>query len=269
MPVRKLTRGASAEAFGDAEVVSGGLADPLEPSAHEEPERERGRDGGGLAVPAELVGQLFAALIKAQQSEGPEKKQADRGDSGGGGKDADPLQQVLQQLLGGQQGNEPKGQGEKKQAKADQQQDGGSDNSSEECVPIPQWSPTRFGQAAAEVITQLHAAKQELAKEMEANLKQLKSVLQETQRIAKDMEAVLQEAKAEPSPQEQARGDSQKGNKAGQQQQKQQQKQRKQDVSPWDPPGLAADAGDDDDSPPPWQPPDYQSGDDQQDQQQH
>jgi len=51
--------------------------------------------------------------------------------------------------------------------------------------------------AAGELILALHAAKQELAADMEANLKQLKSVLEETKRIAKDMEDVLKEAKAE------------------------------------------------------------------------
>ncbi|HEY3366236.1 MAG TPA: hypothetical protein VGK74_14375 [Symbiobacteriaceae bacterium] len=52
------------------------------------------------------------------------------------------------------------------------------------------------GESAAGVIASLHQAKQELAQEMEANLKQLKAVLKETQRIAKDMEAVLEESKS-------------------------------------------------------------------------
>lgn len=45
------------------------------------------------------------------------------------------------------------------------------------------------------VVAELHKAKEELAQELEANLKQLKQVLQETERIAKDMEAVLKQAK--------------------------------------------------------------------------
>jgi hypothetical protein len=60
--------------------------------------------------------------------------------------------------------------------------------------------------AAGEVISVLHDAKQEVAKELEANLKQLKSVLEDTQRIAKEMEAVLSEAKNEPSDRQKALG---------------------------------------------------------------
>src|SRR5690606_41078190 len=52
---------------------------------------------------------------------------------------------------------------------------------------------------AASMLTALHAAKQELAAELEANLKQLKAVLEETQRMQKQMEAVLKEARAERS----------------------------------------------------------------------
>lgn len=45
--------------------------------------------------------------------------------------------------------------------------------------------------------TMLQQAKEELSKEMEANLKQLRQVLQETERIAHDMETVLKQAKGE------------------------------------------------------------------------
>jgi len=62
--------------------------------------------------------------------------------------------------------------------------------------------------AASEVISTLHDAKQEVAQELEANLKQLKSVLEDTQRIAKDMESVLREAKNEPSAQQRSQGNS-------------------------------------------------------------
>lgn len=53
--------------------------------------------------------------------------------------------------------------------------------------------------AASTIISTLHEAKQELAAEMEANLKQLKSILQDTQRIAKEMEAVLREVNGDPA----------------------------------------------------------------------
>lgn len=52
--------------------------------------------------------------------------------------------------------------------------------------------------AAGVIIKTLHEAKQELAEELEVNLKQLKAVLETTQRIARELEAVLKEAKAEP-----------------------------------------------------------------------
>ncbi|HYF78712.1 MAG TPA: hypothetical protein VD973_16360 [Symbiobacteriaceae bacterium] len=85
------------------------------------------------------------------------------------------------------------------------------------------YSPTRLQRAASEVIAELHAAKQEIAKELEANLKQLKAVLKETQKIAKDMEAVLREAQAKPPEEEKATGDKSGG-------------KQKQDA--WEPPTL-------------------------------
>ncbi|HWI51503.1 MAG TPA: hypothetical protein VNT01_05100 [Symbiobacteriaceae bacterium] len=102
-------------------------------------------------------------------------------------------------------------------------------------APQPSFSPARLQQAAAEVISQLHSAKQELAQELEANLKQLKAVLKETQRIAKDMEAVLKEAKAEPSADELARGGGGGGGGGG--------NGGKQQKQPWDPPTLKKSAG--------------------------
>lgn len=65
---------------------------------------------------------------------------------------------------------------------------------------------SRLQSKAGEIICALHEAKQELAAELEANLKQLKGVLQETQHIAREMEAVLREAKAEPDPAQLAKG---------------------------------------------------------------
>lgn len=85
------------------------------------------------------------------------------------------------------------------------------------------YSPSRLQRAASEVIAELHAAKQEIAKELEANLKQLKAVLKETQKIAKDMEAVLREAQAKPPEEENATGDKSGG-------------KQKQDA--WEPPTL-------------------------------
>lgn len=64
-----------------------------------------------------------------------------------------------------------------------------------------------YGDAAAHILTALHAAKQELAEELEANLKQLKTVLEETQRIQRQMEAVLKEARAEAGLREKVNGD--------------------------------------------------------------
>jgi len=68
--------------------------------------------------------------------------------------------------------------------------------------------------AAGEVISALHDAKQEVAQELEANLKQLRSVLEDTQRIAKEMEAVLREAKNEASDQQKAQGNSEESSQA-------------------------------------------------------
>lgn len=51
--------------------------------------------------------------------------------------------------------------------------------------------------AAAEIISGLHKAKEELAQELEINLKQLHAVLEETQRIARQMKAVLSEIRGE------------------------------------------------------------------------
>lgn len=67
-------------------------------------------------------------------------------------------------------------------------------------------SQVRLAEASGEVLTALRAAKEELAKELEANLKQLKSVLEETQRIQKQMEAVLKETQCAPSLEERAKG---------------------------------------------------------------
>lgn len=123
-------------------------------------------------------------------------------------------------------------------------------------------SRTRLAEASAEVLTALRAAKEELARELEANLKQLKSVLEETQRIQKEMEAVLKETQCAPSLQEQARGKGgpprEKKAARGDQQQTQQGEQglqgqsvqQGQQVPPWE--QLQLHPGE----PPSWEPPD-------------
>lgn len=55
-----------------------------------------------------------------------------------------------------------------------------------------------LARAAAEIISGLHQAKEELAQELEVNLRQLRAVLEETQRIAHQMEAVLNEVRGQP-----------------------------------------------------------------------
>ncbi len=67
----------------------------------------------------------------------------------------------------------------------------------------------RLEKASAEILTALHSAKQELAEELDANLKQLKTVLEETQRIQKQMEAVLAEARCSSGLEEKALGGDQ------------------------------------------------------------
>lgn len=49
---------------------------------------------------------------------------------------------------------------------------------------------------SAQLIPALHQAKEELAKELEANLKQLKEVIVESNRVAKALESVLEEIQA-------------------------------------------------------------------------
>lgn len=67
---------------------------------------------------------------------------------------------------------------------------------------LPRRAPSSEGlqQTAQEVIEALHKSKTELAEEMEANLKQLKAVLQETQRITRQMDAVLKELGGQSDP---------------------------------------------------------------------
>lgn len=63
-----------------------------------------------------------------------------------------------------------------------------------------------------DLAAELHKAKEEVAKELEANLKQLKQVMRETERIAKDMELVLHSAK---NPMEDDRQEDQKHRRHG------------------------------------------------------
>jgi len=115
--------------------------------------------------------------------------------------------------------------------------------------------------AASVIISTLHQAKQELASELEVNLKHLKSVLQETQRIAKEMEAVLREAKAEPDPREKAMGESKAknwdpgGEQKGASQGENAAGGASSDTQSWEPPGRKAGTAE------PWQvPPQAQEG---------
>lgn len=48
--------------------------------------------------------------------------------------------------------------------------------------------------AAVELVRQLAGAREQVAREMAANLRHLRAVLKETERIAGDMEAILREA---------------------------------------------------------------------------
>jgi hypothetical protein len=134
------------------------------------------------------------------------------------------------------------------------------DNGGRERPSPTAYSPTRLQRAASEVIAELHAAKQEIAKELEANLKQLKAVLKETQKIAKDMEAVLREAQAKPPEEEKATGDK----SGGRQKQdgcepptlkKAKGKQKQQDDEDQDDQDEEQDDDQEQDQPPQWSPP--------------
>ena len=144
------------------------------------------------------------------------------------------------------------------------------------------WGPSpakQLERSTGEVIAAFHEAKQELAKEMEANLKQLKAVLADTQRIAKEMEAVLREAKNEPDLQEMAQGKekgqgwkppAQKQNQKGQEKAQggeQRQARGGEKKAAWQPPDFRQEKDASDTDPPPWQPP--KAGKDQQQPQAH
>lgn len=72
---------------------------------------------------------------------------------------------------------------------------------------------------AVAVVRHLAEAKEQVAWELEANLKQLREVLKESERLAKDMEAVLKEARTPIAPQpckgEGGRAEAGPGQKAG------------------------------------------------------
>jgi len=109
-------------------------------------------------------------------------------------------------------------------------------------VPKERCSPPSG--AVSQVMAALHQAKQELALEMEANLKQLKSILEETQTISKEMEAVLKELKGENTGAQNASGQANNAQVsawsppaaalagAGQNQQRQQQQQQQNQQNP-------------------------------------
>ncbi len=119
---------------------------------------------------------------------------------------AEVVSDLLVDRSSGQQSSEKQGsgqQGSEKQGSA--RQASGKQGSSKQAGGAS-GGAERVKTKTSEIISELHQAKQELAAELEANLKQLKSVLQETQKIAKEMEAVLKEAKAEPEPEQKAMG---------------------------------------------------------------
>lgn len=228
MPVRKLTRGGSGELGGDAYAVSGGQPDPLGTGKDQARQESGFFLEEGVTVVVKGIGRDHAAVERGhaeQDEDAPEPEPARaaapaQADSGAG-----------RAARGHEPDDEPAGESRSAKAKesgGDQARGSRAPKPKEsEQADTPRWNPfsaDRLQRAAADVITELHAAKQELAKELEANLKQLKSVLQETQRIAKDMEAVLREAKAEPKKADlAARAEA---------------KSQKQAKDAWDPPTL-------------------------------
>lgn len=152
------------------------------------------------------------------ESDDEEGREQDGGD-GARQKQDPPYIQVVDAVLEGVQLRKAGGDGSDGQSRPSQSPPGDDQAG----WSPPAYSPTRLQRAASEVIAELHAAKQEIAKELEANLKQLKAVLKETQKIAKDMEAVLREAQAKPPEEEKATGEKQGG-------------KQKQDA--WEPPTL-------------------------------
>jgi hypothetical protein len=175
-------------------------------------------DAGELCGDPYQVSGAAPAMMDDDQDGDPGGDNVEQGARGGGGAaragrsaggDGSPVVQIVDAFLAGATGDADElGQGQSRSE-----------------VPST-YSPSRLQRAAGEVIAELHAAKQELAKELEANLKQLKAVLKETQKIAKEMEAVLREAQAKPPEEDKSTGDKQRGN----------QKQNQQDA--WDPPTL-------------------------------
>ncbi len=171
MPIRKLTRNRSRQGCGDPAAVSGGMADPLTDGGAQQ--------GAGCGDP-----QMVSGGMAQSPGDGPDQS---GGGAQGGGRDQG-------------RGNSPEGRGgvQARRPQPLQPRKLGAG-----------WQPpslTRLESAATEIITALHEAKEALAQEMEANLKQLRAVLEETQRIARDMEAVLKEVRAEPNPEEMVRG---------------------------------------------------------------
>lgn len=228
MVIRKLGRKEAQAECGAEDLVSGGVADPLGREQADQP--ECGAEelvSGGLADPLWRGEAPGAGLGEAECG-------SDALVTGG---IANP---VRQQQEGGD--------------KESDKQSGGGDQRRRWAV-----SPSkRLERSTGEVIAAFHQAKQELAKEMEANLKQLKAVLQETQRIAKEMEAVLREAKNEPDPQELAQGGKGKQWNPPKEQKQETERQKtrgRKEKAAWEPPDYKEDGGGDED-PPRWQPPD-------------
>lgn len=75
------------------------------------------------------------------------------------------------------------------ESKGDQEESKGAEETAKEVA-------NKAAISSAQLIPALHQAKEELAKELEANLKQLKDVIAESNRVAKALESVLQEVQA-------------------------------------------------------------------------
>lgn len=93
----------------------------------------------------------------------------------------------LKQHLGSNE--EKKGRGRERSEQGDQ---GGQGEESKGLLE----TTDDIARTSAELIPALHLAKEELAHELEANLKQLKEVISESNRVAKALESVLEEVQA-------------------------------------------------------------------------
>lgn len=103
----------------------------------------------------------------------------------------------LKQHLEQSKGHESKGD-ESKGDKSQGQKRGSPDEESKGLLE----ATDEIARTSAELIPALHLAKEELAHELEANLKQLKDVISESTRVSKALESVLEEIQATSAQQE-------------------------------------------------------------------